>query len=71
MFLMGPKARSERIVKFLNNVGTITLLPLKSVIAENGRFQLSLDFKGKNVIVPTLFKNFTIRHDLVLYKDSF
>ena len=71
MFLMGPKARAWPFIKFLNSVGNITHLPLKSVIVENGRFQLSLDFKGKKVMVPTLFKNFKSRIALVLYENSF
>ena len=71
MFLMGPKARAWPFLKFLNTVGTITHLPLNSVIAENGHFQLSLDFKGKNVNLPAMFKNFRNGQALELYKDSF
>ena len=71
MLLMGPNGRAWPFLKFLNIAGTITQLPLKSAIAEKGHFQLSLDFKGKNVNFPTVFKNFINGHALELYKHSF
>jgi hypothetical protein len=71
MLLRGPNGRARPFLKFLNIAGTITQLPLKSAIAENGYFQLYLDFKGQNVNMPALFKNFRNGHALELYKDSF